>query len=425
MELNFDITLTSSQKKAYDIIHDKETRYLVARWSRQQGKSIFAEILLIEYLCKSKTFNGYISPTFAQGQKVYKEIVQLLEPTGILKNANASTLTITTKFNSTLQFFSVQSYTAIRGNTIKGLLVLDECGFFVDQLPDGTDIWGNVIYAIIKANIKRNKVLAISTPNGKRGCFYKFYMNAINKVKGWRELTCTIYDDELVDAEQIQEIKNNLTDLAFRQEFLVEWLDNGLTYFQGFENCFSKFLYDENTIQFIGIDLSSKGADETVLTKINNKNQVKQYIIKGTLDQKYYYISDIINKTNNLKTVFIEQNGLGSPMINEIRKLVNNKNIIQDFLTTNKSKNEILSAVAMLIAQKDIYFDEEDKQLYGQFSTFTAKYSKTGNVQLEALPGYHDDRIMSLGIANYAREIGTALGTYNISFGARTTHKHK
>ena len=204
MNIKFDIELTSSQKKAYDLIHDKETRYLVARWSRQQGKTIFSEVILIEYLFKKNTFNGYISPTFAQGQKVYKEIVQLIEPTGIIKTANASTLTITTIFNSTLQFFSVQSYTAIRGNTIRGLLVMDEVAFFADQLPDGSDIWGNVIYAIIKANIKRNKIIAISTPNGKRGCFYKFYNNALNKVPGWKELACTIYDDDLVTEEQIQ-----------------------------------------------------------------------------------------------------------------------------------------------------------------------------------------------------------------------------
>lgn len=416
MNIKFDIKLTSSQKKAYDLIHQPDTRYLVARWSRQQGKTIFSEILLIEYLFKKNTFNGYISPTFAQGQKVYREIIQLLDHTGIIKTANASTLTITTIFNSTLQFFSVQSYTAIRGNTIRGLLVMDELGFFPDQLPDGSDIWGNVIYAIVKANIKRNKIVCISTPNGRRGCFYKFYNNCLNKVPGWKELVCTIYDDDLVTKEQIEEIKQNVSELAFRQEFLVEWLDNGLTFFQGFEDCFTTFTYDDSVQQFIGIDLSGKGSDETVLTKINYKNQVKQYVIKGTLDSKYKQIADIINNTKNLKNVYIENNGLGAPMINEIRKLVNNKNLIQEFTTTNESKNEVLGALAIDIARKEIYFDINDKQLYSQFSTFTAKYSKTGRVQLIAMDGFQDDRILSLGFAHYAKSVGLVLGNYNFSF---------
>ena len=416
MNIKFDIKLTSSQKKAYDLIHQSDTRYLVARWSRQQGKTIFSEIMLIEYLFKKNTFNGYISPTFAQGQKVYREIIQLLDHTGIIKTANASTLTITTIFGSTLQFFSVQSYTAIRGNTIRGLLVMDELGFFPDQLPDGSDIWGNVIYAIVKANIKRNKIVCISTPNGRRGCFYKFYNNCLNKVPGWKELVCTIYDDDLVTKEQIEEIKQNVSELAFRQEFLVEWLDNGLTFFQGFEDCFTTFTYDDSVQQFIGIDLSGTGSDETVLTKINQKNQVKQYVIKGSLDSKYKQIADIINTTKNLKNVYIESNGLGLPMINEIRKLVNNKNLIQEFTTTNESKNEVLSALAIDIARKEIYFDVNDKQLYSQFSTFTAKYSKTGRVQLIAMDGFHDDRILALGFAHYAKSVGLVLGNYNFSF---------
>lgn len=416
MNIKFDIKLTSSQKKAYDLIHQSDTRYLVARWSRQQGKTIFSEIMLIEYLFKKNTFNGYISPTFAQGQKVYREIIQLLDHTGIIKTANASTLTITTIFGSTLQFFSVQSYTAIRGNTIRGLLVMDELGFFPDQLPDGSDIWGNVIYAIVKANIKRNKIVCISTPNGRRGCFYKFYNNCLNKVPGWKELACTIYDDDLVTKEQIEEIKQNVSELAFRQEFLVEWLDNGLTFFQGFENCFTKFTYDDSVQQFIGIDLSGTGSDETVLTKINQKNQVKQYVIKGSLDSKYKQIADIINSTKNLKNAYIENNGLGVPMINEIRKLVNNKNLIQEFTTTNESKNEVLGALAIDIARKEIYFDETDTQLYSQFSTFTAKYSKTGRVQLIAMDGFRDDRVLSLGFAHYAKSVGLVLGNYNFSF---------
>ena len=110
-------------------------------------------------------------------------------------------------------------------------------------------------------------------------------------------------------------------------------------------------------------------------------------------------------------------------MINEIRKLVTNKNIIQEFNTTNKSKNEILAAVAIDISKKEIYFDKNDSQLYSQFSTFTAKYSKTGQVQLMAMAGFHDDRILSLGIAHQAKEKGTVLGSYVIQFGPRTTHK--
>ena len=119
---------------------------------------------MIEYLCKANSFNAYISPTFAQGKKVFSELQQLLEPTGIIKRSNAQDLKIESIYGSTLKFFSMESPTSIRGNTVSGILVLDEAAFFPTQLTDGSDPYYNVICPIIKA--RKPKVLVISTPNG-------------------------------------------------------------------------------------------------------------------------------------------------------------------------------------------------------------------------------------------------------------------
>lgn len=35
MEIKFDINLTKKQREAYSILHDKDTQFLIARWSRQ------------------------------------------------------------------------------------------------------------------------------------------------------------------------------------------------------------------------------------------------------------------------------------------------------------------------------------------------------------------------------------------------------
>lgn len=34
-KINFKINLTKKQKEAYEVLHDKDTQYLIARWSRQ------------------------------------------------------------------------------------------------------------------------------------------------------------------------------------------------------------------------------------------------------------------------------------------------------------------------------------------------------------------------------------------------------
>lgn len=417
MEIKIDINLTSGQKEVYKLAHDNSVRQIVMCFSRQCGKTVIAEVLLLEYLCKKDTYNAYISPTFALGRKVFNEMTKLLESSKLIKKANASTLTIESVFGSTLQFFSVEGYTAIRGTTINGLLVLDECAYYPDILPNGEVIWGNVVYPILKAHYKTNKTLLISTPCGKHGFYYDFYNRALNKEKGIVQVTRTIYDDNLVSLEQVEEIKKSIPSLAFQQEFECKFLDNALTFFTGFEKCFvPSFRFNENVKTYIGIDVSGQGEDETVLTKVNELMQVKQYVINGTFDSKYRKIAEIINETRHLESVLFEINGLGAPMFNEVRKLVNRKMKMNEFSTSNSSKERIISNLASLIEQEKITFDKEDTSLFSQFSTFQASYTKNKHLQLQAKQGYHDDKIMSLAMAVEAMNTTSNI-TYKSNFG--------
>lgn len=395
MQVNFNINLTKNQRKAYDILHKDDCKFLIARWSRQCGKTILAEILLIEYLCKSRTFNAYISPTYSQGKKVYSEIVSLLSESGLIKGANASELKIETTLGSTLKFFSMESPTAIRGFTIDGICVLDEAAYFPTVLPNGEDPFSNVIYPITKA--RRPKVLCISTPNGKQGFFYDLYLKAINGEKGYYEISADIYQDELVSGEEIENIKKTISPMAFDQEFLVKFLDNSLTVFPNFETCFDIYEY-RNKKCWCGLDPSTVGSDNTILTFVNEDNEVRQYKIDGLLDSKYAQIAKLINEYNPIAT-YIESNSIGEVMSNEIKKQLKRKNNFYTFATTNESKKEYISLLSVAIANNDIHFERNNKLLYSELATYSFTITKSGNVTYAARNGFHDDTVSSLAIA--------------------------
>lgn len=395
MKVNFQINLTEGQKAAYELCHDRHNKRVVLCYSRQSGKSVLAEILLIEYLFKKNTFNAYISPTFQLGRKVYKEITQLLEDSGVIKKANSTTLTIETIYGSTLQFFSAEAYTAIRGTTVSGVLIIDEAAYIQDILPNGENFWGNVVMPITKA--RKPLVVMISTPCGKQGFFYDFYLRALNKEEGTAYLVRTIYDDGLVTKDEIEEIRKSIPPKAFEQEFECKFLDSSLTFFEGFENCFGDYSYTPGK-EWLGIDISGNGEDETIITKINQVNEVKQYLITGTLDMKYRKIADIINNSNAV-AVYMENNGLGAPIINEVKKLVRHKNRIYEWSTSNSSKEEIISSLAVRIANKEIHFSKSDTDLFSQFGTFVSTITKSKKLTFSAQQGKHDDRVMSLAIA--------------------------
>ena len=405
MKINFNIQLTRKQNEAYEILHQKDCQFLIARWSRQCGKTVFAEIMMIEYLCKPNTFNAYISPTFSQGKKVFAELVQLLESTGIIKKANASDLKIESVYGSTLKFFSMESPVSIRGNTVSGLLVMDEAAFFPRELPSGEDPYYNVIFPIIKA--RKPKVLVISTPNGRQG---------------YQELTASIYDDDLIKKEEIEELKRVYPPLAFKQEFEVEFLDNALTVFPNFETCFDG-KYDGGRC-WIGIDPSSVGDDNTIISIINQENQVKQYKIDGSLDIKYDKIAKIINEYHPVAT-YIENNSIGEVMANEIRKKLVNKSNFYCFTTTNETKKQYISLLAVDIANNEIHFEEDNRLLYSELSTFSFKITKSGNITYAARDGYHDDTVTSLGICLQCRKDFKISGQSQVDFirGGITSYK--
>lgn len=397
MRLRFKINLSNGQKEAYKALHDPKIKYMILNWSRQCGKSTFAEIACIESLCKSNKFSAYITPSYKHGQKVYAELMKYLEPLKIVKKSNASDLRIESIFGTVLQFFSGEAPTSIRGNTVSDILIIDEAAYFPDILSNGEDIWYNVIQPITKVRCK--KVIMISTPAGKRGFFFNFYNRGLNRNHNdYFVMTRTIYDDKLSTDEYIAELKESTPKKFFQQEYECIFLDSALTFFEGFENCFKTYDYSYDRT-WIGVDLSGNGEDETIVTKINQDNEVEQIKVSGTLDMKYQKIASIINESKNLQMAYIEINGLGSPMYNEIKKLVKNKSKLREWTTTNATKEQIVSNLAVRIAQNQIFFNDLDRELFSQFGTFLGQYLKSGKMKFEAMAGCHDDRIMSLGIA--------------------------
>lgn len=415
IDLHFDINLTDKQKEVYDLFHQKEVNEIVMNFSRQSGKTTLAEILLIETMVKKKCTCAYISPSYAQGRKVFREIITLLNQTQLILKKNSSELTIDLINGSFLQFFTAQSPTAIRGNTISGLLVLDECAYLPEETPDGQLLYPMVIQPITKA--KHPKILFISTPNGKNGLFYQKYLEGLTS-ETTKTIECNIYTDSTISKEDIEELKQITPPMAWRQEYLCEFLDSSITVFEGFEKQFIP--YDKVKIidkVWIGVDFSTVGDDETILTKLTVDGYVEQFVISGSLDSKYQKIASIINNEKNLVMAYLESNSIGEPMINEIKKLVIKKNKLSGLQTTNTSKKDMVALLQTAIANNEIFFNEIDKELYQQLGVFTYTINKkTRNITFAAKPPYHDDRIMSLLMALKAREDKRALFKINNYF---------
>lgn len=416
-----NLKFTKTQEKAWRILNMANCKELVLAWSRQSGKSVFLEFCCIYFLLKKWANIGYITPQFAHSRKVYSDIIKILEPTGLIKTANASTLQIELINGNRLSFFSAESPTAIRGNSFRGLVVVDEAAFVADTTSDGQDFFNSILMPTCKAY--KPKVIYASTPLAKSGTFYTKFMrgqeghphtDTPNKVYS---IKATIYDDSLITEEEIEEIKNSIPEASFKREFMVEFMDNAMSAFTDYTDKFTlKKQIDFNQPLWIGVDFHSVGSDSTIVSLINAENDVWQIEIKGGLDAQYRQIANILDKCKKLVIAYMESNSIGEVMLNEVKKLTKQRSKVIEWCTTNESKEIQVGLVQTHLTKDMMHFEEANKQLKNQFDTFSYSISKTRKITYAALSGHHDDRVLSLMIAVQSKEDYAYSGGSNIVF---------
>lgn len=386
------IKLTESQQLIYDAAIDKQHKYVMANLSRQQGKTTVVTLLCIKWLTEKNQEIIYFTPTFTLAKRIYANITKLL-PQTFLKKANASDLYLESINGSRLRFFSGEAAQSARGSNCTKL-VIDEAAYIKEEI-DGQNFYYNIVLPLTKVHC--NKIIMISTPKSTFGFFYNLCMQAIS---GERDdmiyIKRTIYQDALITPEQIEELKKNYPPMAWKIEFECVFEADSLSVFPNFEKCFDEKYNDGKC--WAGLDPSSVGEDNTILTFVNEYKQVKQYKIDGNLDEKYSKISNLLNKYNPVAT-YCESNSIGEVMANEIKKQLIKKSNFYTFATTNETKKDYISLIAVNIANHQIHFEPDNKLLYSELSTFTFKLTKTGNITYAAADGFHDDTVTSLGIA--------------------------
>ena len=399
-----NLKMTETQKRAWKLLNNKLTKNLVLCQSRQSGKSVFLQFVAIYRMCQSPKANiGYVAPFFSHCRKAYSDIIRILQPSGLIKSANAQTLQIELITGARMSFFSAESPNALRGNTFS-LVLADECSYISDTTSDGQDFWNSVLSPTGKA--RKAQFIYASTPREKGSFFHKMYIKGLeDKTYKTRTIHADIYADSLLTEEEIKEIKDSIPELSFRMEYMCEFMDNAMSAFSDYVDKFTlKKQIDFNQPLWAAVDFHSVGSDDTILTLMDKDNNVWQYNIKGSLDSQYQQIANILDKCNKLVIAYLESNSIGSVMINEIKKLTKQKSKIIEWTTTNETKENQVGLIQTLLTKDMMHFEASNTQLKSQFDTFTYSFSKTKKVTYAALVGYHDDTITSLMLCVQSKE---------------------
>jgi len=390
----------NNQKLIHDSINNESYKYYCLNIGRQFGKSLLATNQALYWAFNSKCDIAWISPIYNQANKVYEQVIKAFaDNPQVFHKKDGQKLKIEFCNGSTFQFFSAERYDNIRGFTFD-YLICDEFAFI------DSEAWTAVLRATVL--VKGKKVLLISTPNGKNHFYQLFQLDGVNDQ--YKSFKMTSYDNPLIDSKEIDDAKLTLPDHIFRQEYLAEFVDGGSSVFGDV----NYKMVTSGTKYYGGLDVA-RADDYTVLT-IYNQDGGMVYIDRWRHDSWSNIVrkvSEVINKYN--AQTFVEVNSIGDPIFEILKGLLSNVNNIQPFLTTSKSKQDIIEQLAVANQNKDVSFLPHE-WLKKEFDVFTYEYNpKTRVIKYSAPSGFHDDGIMASAIGYHAVKHLKLKGVYAIT----------
>ena len=417
--------LTSYQQKAWDWLgQGKEQlgKTLVISAPRQVGKTMFLQCVLVNSALKEKgSLSIIFEPTLSLARNVYRSIFKAFETSGLLKTANAQLLEIEFINGSSILFRSTEQVS--RGLTIKGgVCILDEAAYLDKEAME-------IILPFISAH--NAPLILASTPFMTEGFYYDMWEKGMNgnnpniKTFDWSD------EPEIsrfLTEERKALYKATMSPQKYRTEIDGKFLsgDNGLL-FRNIDACVKAELEVTNSV-FIGIDFgtgtsNNDDSDYTALAVINNNGQLIELHRQNNLSpmQQVEWLTTIIldiASRHTIRCILGEWNSIGSVYIDALNLKLKSRSLsVTDWITSNKSKREIIEALQIAFENKTIGLSGDLNllpQLASELRLFGAQWNpKTNVVTFSATKG-HDDLVMSLALAwwNYKK----SLGSFRLSF---------
>ena len=396
----------------------KKHRTVTVVSKRQVGKSLMAENLLLYFgINFARTVSICISPTLNQARKLFKEIVDAVADSDIIKTSNATLLELTLANNSQILFKSAEQRDALRGYTVNGILIIDEAAYIEDSIYYTVLPWCDVSGA---------PILIVSTPRVRSGFFFNTYCYGLEgkheyHTVDWSDPKYKNDLDKLLSPARLEEYRKMLPAQQFRSEYLGQFLDQDGVVFTGFNACVKR-----NTIQpgdrlYWGIDWANGGDnDDTVITAINQdgKQVFLQYWNNLTPTKQVEYITKVL-KTYEGQTDIIqpELNSIGTPYTDMLKQGISSSlaSKVQGFTTTNQSKNDLVAQLQVAFEQGNVEILDDERQLL-ELGAYAADYNpKTRSITYNAPQGMHDDLCIGLMLAYDAYHKRTLRGCYSFS----------
>lgn len=242
-------------------------RFSVLVAHRRFGKTVLAvnHLLKAAVTCqKPMGCYGYVGPLLKQTKKVAWSYLKHYSRYLPNRKINESELRIDLPNGASIWLFGADNPDSLRGSYFDGV-ILDE----VAQMKP--EVWGEIIQPMLAD--RKGWAVFIGTPKGVN-LFSDIYHSALARQqagdKNWIALLYPVTRTQALDSEEVERLKGELSDNAFRQEFLCDFTassDNNLIPMADAMDAMERTVDQELVAEWpviIGVDIARFGDDATV-----------------------------------------------------------------------------------------------------------------------------------------------------------------
>jgi hypothetical protein len=417
MELT--ITLPKPHSKQAAFLNSKATRKCIVA-GRRGGKTTGTGVLGVEKLLAGKRILQ-AAPTADQTDRFWEvctnALYDLIAARIIYKNETKRILEFRsrqyrvepTKIRhgeteiEVPEFPRIRTKTAWDANSLRGdyadELILEEYSYMDESA------WNEVGAPMLLDN--NGDATFIFTPN-RRNHAHKLYTRAIADDTGrWAAFHFTSHDNPHLSEEALAEITADLTEDAYKQEILAQFLENEGAVFRNIDACC--ILESADPAEHQGHELVmgcdwGKTDDYTVLSI--GCRECKQEVVLDRFHGVSYHLARqrlaALAERWGVYDILAESNSMGQPVIDEMQY---EGLPVRGFQTTASSKPPLIENLALTLEREEVHF-LADPIAKAELEAFEMRVSaNTGRPTYSAPEGVHDDTVIARALMCQALQL--------------------
>lgn len=280
---------------------------------------------------------------------------------------------------------------SLRGEGLD-FVVLDECAFMKEEA------WSEALRPSLSD--RGGSAMFISTPKG-RNWFWRLWQMGQDFKHGWASYHFPTSDNPYIPDEEIEAARAGLPERIFRQEYLAEFIDDAGGVFRRVMEAATAEGQDkaiDGHTYVMGVDWG-RHHDFTVVSVYDVTTQSQAALDRFTQIDYGIQISRLKAMAGRFRptTIVAELNAMGEPLVEQ---LLNAGLPVQGFMTTNKTKEQVIRGLEGAFERNEIRILNDPVQV-GELQAYEQERLLTG-WRFNAPAGMHDDTVIGLALAYHA-----------------------